>query len=52
MDDFLFDLIILGCLHHSSGNVWRKDAIDYYIIESMPPLSKGTGVQVLNLKQK
>ncbi|CAG2186352.1 RNF213 [Mytilus edulis] len=45
VDDFLFDLIILGSLHHSSGNVWRKDAIDYYIIESMPPLSKGTGVQ-------
>ncbi|XP_052087598.1 E3 ubiquitin-protein ligase rnf213-alpha-like isoform X5 [Mytilus californianus] len=45
VDDFLFDLIILGCLHHSSGNVWRKDAIDYYIIESMPPLSKGTGAQ-------
>ncbi|XP_071135692.1 E3 ubiquitin-protein ligase rnf213-alpha-like isoform X2 [Mytilus edulis] len=39
VDDFLFQLLILGCLHHNSGYIWRKSHIDYYIIESMPLLS-------------
>ncbi|XP_063403574.1 E3 ubiquitin-protein ligase rnf213-alpha-like [Mytilus trossulus] len=40
VDAFLFQLLVLGCLGHSSGNVWRRSELDYYIIESMPLLAR------------
>ncbi|XP_052062754.1 E3 ubiquitin-protein ligase rnf213-alpha-like isoform X2 [Mytilus californianus] len=46
VDVFLFQLLILGCLGHSSGFVWRRSELDYYIIESMPLLARDTDVQV------
>jgi len=44
--DFLFQLLVLGCLGHSFGYVWRKSEMDYYIIESMPLLARNTDTQV------
>ncbi|XP_052062678.1 E3 ubiquitin-protein ligase rnf213-alpha-like isoform X2 [Mytilus californianus] len=46
VDAFLFQLLILGCLGHSSGYVWRRSELDYYIIESMPLLAKDTDAKV------
>ena len=46
VDAFLFQLLVLGCLGHSSGYVWRKSEMDYYIIESMPLLARNTDTQV------
>ena len=46
VDAFLFQLLVLGCLGHSSGYVWRKSEMDYYIIESMPLLARNTDAQV------
>ncbi|XP_052062680.1 E3 ubiquitin-protein ligase rnf213-alpha-like isoform X2 [Mytilus californianus] len=46
VDVFLFQLLILGCIGHSSGYVWRRSELDYYIIESMPLLARDTDVQV------
>ncbi|VDI37174.1 Hypothetical predicted protein, partial [Mytilus galloprovincialis] len=42
VDAFLFQLLILGCIGHSSGYVWRRSELDYYIIESMPLLARDT----------
>lgn len=47
VDAFLFQLLVLGCLGHSSGHVWRKTDLDYYIIESMPLLIKGSDSKVI-----
>ncbi|CAC5422256.1 RNF213 [Mytilus coruscus] len=49
-DAFLFQLLVLGCLSHSSGNVWRRSDIDYYIIESMPLLARDSDTQAGKLK--
>ncbi|CAG2215370.1 RNF213 [Mytilus edulis] len=38
VDTFLFQLLVLGCHRHSSGYLWRRSEMDYYIIESMPLL--------------
>ncbi|OPL22201.1 hypothetical protein AM593_08169, partial [Mytilus galloprovincialis] len=46
VDVFLFQLLILGCIGHSSGYVWRRSELDYYIIESMPLLARDTDVHV------
>ncbi|CAG2192038.1 RNF213 [Mytilus edulis] len=46
VDAFLFQLLVLGCLGHSTGNVWRRSELDYYIIESMPLLARDMDVQV------
>ena len=46
VDAFLFQLLVLGCLGHSSGYVWRKSEMDYYITESMPLLTRNTDTQV------
>ncbi|XP_071137099.1 E3 ubiquitin-protein ligase rnf213-alpha-like [Mytilus edulis] len=45
VDAFLFQLLVLGCLGHSTGNVWRRSELDYYIIESMPLLARDMDVQ-------
>ncbi|VDI52691.1 Hypothetical predicted protein, partial [Mytilus galloprovincialis] len=52
VDAFLFQLLVLGCLSHTSGNVWRRSDMDYYIIESMPLLARDsdTDKQVGKLK--
>ncbi|XP_071137105.1 E3 ubiquitin-protein ligase rnf213-alpha-like [Mytilus edulis] len=50
VDAFLFQLLVLGCLSHSSGNVWRRSDMDYYIIESMPLLARDSDTQVGKLK--
>ncbi|VDI41573.1 Hypothetical predicted protein [Mytilus galloprovincialis] len=47
VDAFLFQLLVLGCLGHSTGNVWRRSELDYYIIESMPLLARDMDVQVV-----
>ncbi|CAC5418097.1 RNF213 [Mytilus coruscus] len=39
VDSFLFELLVLGRLVHSSGYMWRRSDLDYYIIESMPILT-------------
>ncbi|XP_063404431.1 E3 ubiquitin-protein ligase rnf213-alpha-like [Mytilus trossulus] len=46
VDAFLFQLLILGCLGHSSGHVWRRLDVDYYIIESMPLLARSTDAKL------
>ncbi|CAG2224295.1 RNF213 [Mytilus edulis] len=46
VDAFLFQLLVLGCLSHSSGNVWRRSDIDYYVIESMPLLARDSNSQL------
>ncbi|CAG2252471.1 RNF213 [Mytilus edulis] len=46
VDVFLFQLLILGCIGHSSGYVWRRSELDYYIIESMPLLARDTEAHV------
>ncbi|XP_063441660.1 E3 ubiquitin-protein ligase rnf213-alpha-like [Mytilus trossulus] len=46
VDVFLFQLLILGCIDHSSGYVWRRSELDYYIIESMPLLARDTDIHV------
>ncbi|XP_062574164.1 E3 ubiquitin-protein ligase rnf213-alpha-like [Saccostrea cucullata] len=38
VDYLLFQLIILGCLTDSHGNVWRKLPSDLYLIETTPLL--------------
>ncbi|CAG2216927.1 RNF213 [Mytilus edulis] len=50
VDAFLFQLLVLGCLSHTSGNVWRRSDMDYYIIESMPLLARDSETQVGKLK--
>ncbi|XP_076109129.1 E3 ubiquitin-protein ligase rnf213-alpha-like [Mytilus galloprovincialis] len=50
VDAFLFQLLVLGCLSHTSGSVWRRSDMDYYIIESMPLLARGSETQVGKLK--
>ena len=34
---FVFNLIVMGVLKHSSGLVWLRDFNDFYFIEIMPP---------------
>ena len=46
VDALLFQLLVLGCLVHSSGHVWRKSELDYYIIENMPLLARDSDMQV------
>ena len=36
MDDFLFNLIVLGSLTDQEGYVWRRSKYDLYVIEAMP----------------
>ncbi|CAG2236708.1 RNF213 [Mytilus edulis] len=50
VDAFLFQLLVLGCLSHTSGNVWQRSDMDYYIIESMPLLARESDTQVGKLK--
>lgn len=47
VDAFLFKLLVLGCLTHSSGYVWRKSAMDYYIVETLPLMITDTNSKVL-----
>jgi hypothetical protein len=37
VDLFLFNLLIMGFLKHSNGNVWKKSNEDFFFIEMMPP---------------
>ena len=46
VDALLFQLLVLGCLAHSSGHVWRRSELDYYIIENMPLLARDSDMQV------
>ncbi|VDI66650.1 Hypothetical predicted protein [Mytilus galloprovincialis] len=50
LDLFLFQLIVLGCVTHRSGHVWRKSAMDYFIVESMPLLDKAVKTDMNQLK--
>ncbi|CAG2195832.1 RNF213 [Mytilus edulis] len=50
VDAFLFQLLVLGCLSQTSGSVWRRSDMDYYIIESMPLLARDSETQVGKLK--
>ena len=36
VDNFLFNLIILGSIVNSEGSVWQAQHTQYYIIECMP----------------
>ena len=37
VDLFLFNLLVMGFLKHTSGYVWKKSDEDFYFIEMMPP---------------
>ncbi|XP_071122875.1 E3 ubiquitin-protein ligase RNF213-like [Mytilus edulis] len=45
VDEFLFQLLVLGCLTNSSGYVWRKSTMDYYIVETLPLMVKDTNTK-------
>ena len=36
VDDFLFNLVVLGSLTDQEGYVWRRSIYDLYVIEAMP----------------
>ena len=36
VDDFLFNLVVLGSLTDQEGYVWRRSVYDLYVIEAMP----------------
>jgi len=38
VDEFLFNLAILGSVQHSDGRVWQKQHTHYYIVECMPSI--------------
>ena len=38
VDQFLFNLTVLGYLKHSNGQLWRRSPSDLYLIEIMPPM--------------
>ena len=38
VDQFLFNLLVLGYLKHSNGQLWRRSVDDLYLIEIMPPM--------------
>ncbi len=38
VDQFLFNLTVLGYLKHSNGQLWRRNIEDLYLIEIMPPM--------------
>nr|XP_022293483.1 E3 ubiquitin-protein ligase rnf213-alpha-like isoform X1 [Crassostrea virginica] len=40
VDYLLFQLLILGCLTNSTGQVWRKLPYDLYLVETMPLLAR------------
>ncbi|KAL3881524.1 hypothetical protein ACJMK2_027956, partial [Sinanodonta woodiana] len=42
VDFFLFNLLILGCLTHKTGHVWRRSPGDLYLVEIMPVVEKMT----------
>ena len=46
VDYLLFQLLILGCLTNSTGQVWRKLPYDLYLVETMPLLARDFREQV------
>ena len=36
VDDFLFNIVVLGSLTDQEGYVWRRSIYDLYVIEAMP----------------
>ena len=41
VDLFLFNLLVVGCVKHSNGLIWRRSSKDLYMIEIMPPYLNG-----------
>ena len=45
VDDFLFNLVVLGSLTDQEGYVWRRSVYDLYVIEAMPIVVRDMSVR-------